>query len=237
MKLHKQLTVNSEPLKLSDSGDARLSLFTPGRAVFTVQAGEPLAGVVIYSAAWNTPNKLAPWFIGFIETSTKVDDKQQRLFCRELTAVLHQPLPLALRGTTLADTLAAVGEKTGLQFKLPDSEHIYSKRRAAVFYNIASGYHAMDELAAVYDIPKLLWQQQVDGKVFVGSWNHSRWADKPVEVPRNLETKVTSANSASIPAILSLRPGAIYNGNILTAVDFIGSSMQLTWHQDPWAAR
>jgi hypothetical protein len=204
--------------------------------VFTVQHSQPLTGVVIFSAGYKV-NQVNPWFIGFVESSTTVDNKQQRIFCRELTAVLFARLPLALRDVNLQQTLAAITGTTGLEFTLPEKAKTYTARNAAAFYNLANGYHAMDNLAHVYDIEKPLWQQQSDGTVFVGSWNDSHWANKKLDIPRTWETQITSANGATVPALPALRPGAIYNGNILTAVEFAGVKMKLTWAANPWAER
>ena len=117
MKLHKILTAANRRYPLVDEA-VNLNLFTPGRAAFTVQSAEPLKGVVTFAAGYH-PDNIKPWFTGYVETATQVDEKQQRLFCRELTAALFLRLPLALRDVTLAQTLAAIGQATGLEFTLP----------------------------------------------------------------------------------------------------------------------
>ena len=110
MKLHKKITVAAQPYPLVSEA-ANLNLFTPGRAVFTVQADQAVAGIVIFSAGYN-PDQVKPWFIGYVETSTQVDNKQQRIFCRELTAVLFPRRPLALRDVNLKQILAAITQAT-----------------------------------------------------------------------------------------------------------------------------
>ena len=235
MKLHKKITVAAQPYPLVSEA-ANLNLFTPGRAVFTVQADQAVAGIVIFSAGYN-PDQVKPWFIGYVETSTQVDNKQQRIFCRELTAVLFPRRPLALRDVNLKQILAAITQATTLEFVLPATAKTYTSQETAAFYNLANGYHAMDSLGGVFDIEKLLWQQQVDGKVWVGSWNDSHWATKSVDIPRTWETNITSANGATVPALPALRPGAIYNGKVLTGVEFSGVQMKLTWAANPWANR
>jgi len=235
MKLHKQITIANKPYPLVND-NTRLGLFTPGRASFTVQANEKLSGIVIYSCGYQA-DKLQRWFIGFVETSTTVDAKQQRIFCRELTAVLFGRLPLALRDTDIKNTLAAITAATSLEFIVPAGAKTYTSRKAPAFYNLANGYHALDSLATVYGYRKPLWQQQLDGKVFVGSWDDSRWATRPANLPTTWETNVTSANGATVPALPALRPGALYNDNILTGVEFSGVKMNLTWAANPWADR
>lgn len=96
---------------------------------------------------------------------------QQILVCRELAAILANPLPLNLRHFDLRGVLAAISSKTGLCFRVP--ERPYAQTKAPLFYSLASGYLAMDSLAQVFSIPDFIWQQQGDGEVFVGSWADS----------------------------------------------------------------
>ena len=235
MKLHKLITIADTPYPLVDEV-VNLTLFTPGRAVFTVQSHEPVTGMVIFSTGYH-PKKIKPWFTGFVESATQVDAKQQRLFCRELSAVLFYRLPLALRDVTLRQTLVAISQITGLQFVLPQQAKPYTSLQAPVFYNTANGYHAMDSLAAVFAIKNLIWQQQPDGKVWVGSWYDAPLASRPVEIRRNWETQTTAANGATVPVLPTLRPGVFYNHKVLTSVELSGVHMKLTWESNPWINR
>ena len=61
MKLHKALTVAGKAYALVNE-TLILDLFTPGRAVLTVQSPEPLTGVVIFAAGYH-PYDIQPWFI------------------------------------------------------------------------------------------------------------------------------------------------------------------------------
>lgn len=234
MKLNKQIAVASKPYPLV-SDTVALNLFTPGRAVFTVLSSEALAGTVVFSLGYSSSIK--PWFIGFIESSTKVDEKQQRIFCRELTAALFFQLPLALRDVSLAQALQAISAATGLNFVLPSAATTYTSIKAPAFYNLANGYYALDMLAQVFNIKKLVWQQQPDGKVWVGSWDDSPLASTPVTIPNKWEKQTTIANGATVPLLPALRPGVMYNDNILTSVEISGTKMALTWAKNPWAER
>lgn len=237
MKLSKKITVAGVEYPLV-ADNIQLALFTPGRAVFSLQAGSATAlkGVVIFYCGYQAA-ALKPWFIGIVESCTQVDKKQVRIFCRELTAALYNRLPMALREVTLAATLAAITGATGLTFTLPTVAAIYLSNKAPAFYNLGNGYHAMDSLAAVYGINKLLWQQQTDGTVFVGEWDHSPWAAKAVTIPRDFETDVTASNGATVPVLPALRPGAVYNDAVLTDVSLSGSKMKLQWAKNPWQDR
>ena len=65
--------------------------------------------------------------------------------------------------------------------------------------------------------------------VFVGSWDDSRWADKPVSIPDNIFTKHLAQNSATLGMIPALRPGALFNRGIITAVQLKQENMVITW--------
>lgn len=232
MKLHKKISVNGIHYSLIDS-NVRLQLFTPGRAAFTLESSETLSGIVIFSSGY-AMDTVAPWFIGYVESSTTAGSRQQRIFCRELSAALYYPLSLALREVDLITTLNAISESMGVDFVLPQISTDYSEKIAPAFYTVANGYYAMDALSRVYNISRPVWQQQTDGKIFVGSWDHSRWASRPIDIPNRWEHKVLTSDGATLTAIPSVRPGALYNDNIITSVEFTKLSMNLTWSKNPW---
>lgn len=232
MKLHKALTVSGKPYDIVED-DVRLSLLAPGRATFIVKHGQALSGIVRYSCGYNAKN-IKSWFVGFIQTSTKVDAKQQRIFCRELSAMLEPRLPLSLRDVTLSEILKTIASETKLSFVTPEEPKSYTHRRAARFYNLSGGYFALDSLAGVFGIDRHIWQQQADGKIFVGDWRDSHWASKPVTLPNSFESDVRVLNGATLPAFPALRPGALYNDSIITSVEFSGLRMKLTWSDNPW---
>jgi len=234
MKLTKLLTNNNSPLQLN-SDDIHLSLTNPGTATFTVVSTSPVKGIVIFSVGYH-PENMQIFFTGIITNCFQVTKNQYTLFCRELTYVLQQMLPLSLRNVTLNDTLAAISQQTGLSFVTPDRH--YTKSPAAAFYSVGIGYHCMDALARVYRIPRAVWQQQGDGKVFVGSWDHSYWADREIDLPMEFQASSGISNSADIPAIPPLRPGVKLNTQaIVTSVRLSGTNMHITWDSNPWGTR
>jgi len=107
------------------------------------------------------------FFLGYVERITPIDNKHSKVFCRELSASLAHDLPLSLRNVTLREVLSKVTEITGLAFNIPNAA--YADSKAANFINLGSGYLAMDSLASVYQIPHFIWQQQNNGKIYVGS--------------------------------------------------------------------
>lgn len=225
MKLRKTLTVNGKPVPIVQD-DVRLNLQAPGQAMFVVRSGAALAGVVRFSIGYSCQKYDQLYFTGSIQTSRTVDAKQQRLQCRELTAILHKNWPLALRHPCLRDVLHSYAVATKLPFIIP--EQPYAERRVPCFQPLGSGIHGLDSLGGIFGIADYMWNQQADGRVFVGSWQDSRWADKPVQLEEPWFRKVGNTGNRTIPAIPLLRPGVQLNGEFVTKVQLVQHEMVVT---------
>ncbi len=234
MKLHKVLTVGGVVYPLV-SDDVRLELRTPGRATLTIQAAAPVKGLVTLDMGYND-SPLQRHFIGYVERCTSSNAIEQVLFCRELAAILANPLPLNLRHADLSTVLTEINQKTGLSFRVPDKA--YTKVKAPFFYNLAAGYQAMDSLPRVFGIADFMWQQQGDGEVFVGSWADSFFGTRsPLQLPVDLFNDYQNNQSAMIAALPGLRPGASINqGERITHVTLTGNQMAIRWKTQSAAA-
>ncbi|MCX2545360.1 hypothetical protein [Pseudomonas sp. COW5] len=227
MKLHKVLAINGAPVPLVKE-DVRLDATSPGRANFTVQSAEPLKGLVTLDIGYND-RTLQRHFIGYVERCTAANAKEQVLFCRELAAVLANPLPLNLRHVDLRAVLAAISEQTGLRFRVPDRP--YAGVKAPYFYSLAAGYQAMDSLARVFSIPDFTWHQLGNGEVFAGSWADSFFgARAALQIPTELFDGYQGNQSAMVAALPGLRPGATINsGERVTSVALANDQMAIRW--------
>lgn len=227
MKLHKVLTIGGVVYPLV-ADDVRLELRSPGRATLTIQAAVPVKGLVTLDVGYND-SPLQRHFIGYVERCTPSNTIEQVLFCRELAAILANPLPLNLRHADLSTVLGAINVRTGLSFRVPDKG--YAKTKAPFFYSLAAGYQAMDSLARVFGISDFIWQQQGDGEVFVGSWADSFFGTRsPLQLPIELFNGYQNNQSAMIAALPGLRPGAsINNGERITQVTLTGNQMAIRW--------
>lgn len=234
MKLHKVLTIGGTVYPLVKD-EVRLDSKSPGRATFTIQAGATVKGLVTLDIGYNE-NPLQRHFIGYVERSTAANSLQQILVCRELAAILANPLPLNLRHVDLQAVLAEIGTKTGLRFRVPDQP--YARVKAPYFYSLAAGYLAMDSLARVFNIPDFIWQQQGDGELFVGSWADSFFgARAPLQLPVELFEGYQGNQSAMIAVLPGLRPGATINqGERITSVTLAGNQMAIKWTTQSVAA-
>ncbi len=169
---------------------------------------------------------MAEFFTGFIENSHTVDNAQQRIFCRELSAVLKAIIPVSIRRASMRDILGIYARKTGLSFAVPDKA--YADTPCPAFQTIGNGIHGLDSLGAIFNIPDYIWQQQGDGKVFVGSWTDSKWAGKPFSVPEKHFQDVQLDGTKTMQAVPGLRPGVQMNGQYITSLQLKEHFMVVT---------
>lgn len=227
MKLHKVVSINGKPYELVGD-ETRLDLRTPGRAVYTVKSPIPLRGMVTLDLGYNS-SALQRYFLGYIERSTSTNSREQILLCREMSAILTQRLPLGLRHVDLGAVLVEVSRQTGLRFRVPAAA--YAKIRTPYFYSLGAGIQAFDSLAQVFGIPDLIWQQQGNGEVYVGSWADSYWGARGIlELPTELFDGYQGNRSATLPALPALRPGVSINqGQRVTSVTLTDTHMAIQW--------
>ncbi|MBC17022.1 MAG: hypothetical protein CL942_08220 [Desulfovibrio sp.] len=225
MRLRKTLYVNNQPVQL-DKAEVRLSLRSPGRAIFQVQSETVLSGHVRFEIGYTAQERDLVYFTGLIRTSETVNAKQQRLRCRELTSVLYAPMPVALRHPTLLEVVQWYTKRTGLRFVVPDRE--YAHRIVPAFYALGDGFHGLNSIGAVFGIEDYIWQQQGDGQVFVGSWKDSRWATRPAALSEGLFDKVTATGGRQSVILPQLRPGVVLNGKYVASTQIEGQKMVTT---------
>ncbi|WP_027709953.1 hypothetical protein [Zooshikella ganghwensis] len=227
MKLNSLLKINQQNIPLVRH-DIRLAMNTPGRATFVVRPNTPVTPKSVVKMAIGYGDNLQQIFLGYIEKITTVDQHQQQIFCRELTGILHYPLPMNLRHVHLNDVLNHMAKHTGLTFITP--EQPYTNTKIPYFYSLNNGLFAMASLKEAFAIEDYCWQQQGDGQVFVGSWQHSYWANKPVTIPDQFLINHQSHNSAQIAAIPQVRPGVkLVDGRRIQKTQLQNNQMVVTW--------
>ena len=174
---------------------------TPGRCSLSVEGTPEPNTIMAVDIGWG--DSITRVFLGYIERVQPAEKGWSKIFCRELAALLFKPLNITMRHPTLMQLLSEVTNKTGLQFVVP--EKAYSKTAIPCFYSDGNGYRVMDELAQAFGIEDLFWQQQGNGQIYVGSWEDSFWADKPVTIPTELMTQHTANKSVKLPAIPKIK--------------------------------
>lgn len=235
MNITSLLKINSSPV-LEIKKTIRLELKTPGRGIFTVKQDEaPKAGQLIESAMQLGETPARTVFIGFIETVTPIQRGVFQVLAREPAAALNRPLPLSLRHCTPQQILTAISEITGLQFVLPKSDWV--KEDVPRFQHTGGGYGALDNLLRVFSVPRGIWQQQTDGRIYVGELDKSPSGGKAIEIQAEFLNNMSSTGG-DIPAIPRLRPGVEIKINsetfFITSIDVAENTMRLQWDKNPF---
>ncbi|MCM8540968.1 MAG: hypothetical protein NE328_11895 [Lentisphaeraceae bacterium] len=235
MKPVKILKINevSTPI-VSDA--LALELMTPGRGIFAVQATESLSGIVQYYLGNNQNYEV--YFTGYIEKCQQIDDKQQRITCKEFSSILAARFPVSLRHPQIVDVLNLITEKTGLEFVLEEKD--WNNKYIPAVYNTGTGYSLMDFLGAELEIKKYVWMTLPDGKIYVGSWDGCPLAKAgTLEIPVSFIKELSSVG-ATVQIVPKLRPGILLKiGNsepvYVTGVEPAGSFMRIKFDKSPWS--
>ncbi|MDD5598557.1 MAG: hypothetical protein PHV82_11485 [Victivallaceae bacterium] len=213
MKVSKILKINSEIIPIV-SDTLALEQGAAGRGIFAVRSEKALSGIAELSIGLDQDYEL--FCSGYIESCRQIDKQQQRIVIREFSGTLAGRCALAMRNVNAIDVLTAIGKLTGLAFRLEDAE--WNKKAMPYFFNIGSGFEALQLLGAELGIANFVWQSQADGIVYVGSLEASRVYKNPLRIPAEF-FKELSATGAGCPIIRGFRPGRrirIGDGDILT---------------------
>ncbi|WP_150142893.1 hypothetical protein [Candidatus Enterovibrio escicola] len=87
----------------------------------------------------------------------------------------------------------------------------------------------LDAVGAAFSIKDFIWQQNGDGKIFVGSWADSFWANKPVTIPSHICNPHISHKTVTVPCTPHFKPGVLVNKRRLVTVEHIGTESVITW--------
>ncbi|MBD2812541.1 hypothetical protein ID853_17055, partial [Xenorhabdus sp. Vera] len=151
----------------------------------------------------------------------------QRLFVRELVGVFDRSWPCSFQHPTLRQIVDWLQEHSGLAFILPQAP--YTDKPIPHYTHNGTGYQLLANLGQVFAIEDYIWQQLPDGSVYLGSWAHSLFAGKPVDIPNEFSQRQSAGNAMTIPMIQSLRPGVVVNQQRLSKVNLNNENMILTW--------
>ncbi|MCD9474077.1 hypothetical protein [Photobacterium phosphoreum] len=223
MKLNERLYLGNQQ-GVVISAHCYLTYKSPGTAQIVTDIEPKVGQIIAYECGYN--NALQRWFTGYIESYKEVNNNEFTLFARELTGLLRHPLPLYYQHITLTGLLEQITDRTGIEFVVPDKD--YATAVAPYIINCQQGYALMDNLGSIFGINKYIWQQQGNGKVFVGSWSDSIWANANIPIPANMLTNI-GIEGATIAMIPALRPGVIINGQRIRNIELQKDKMTITW--------
>lgn len=225
MKPINRLYLSGDEIQVTDI-NIMLELSAAGRGFVTVKTDEDYTGKLVRLDV-GYPELLLRYFTGFVERSQPSANGFQRLFIRELVGVFEREWPCSFQHPTLRTIAEHLQKESGLTFQLPDAPYV--DEPIPHFTHSGTGYQLLANLGHVFKIDDYVWQQLPNGHVYVGSWPHSLFANKPVEIPNEFATSQAGGNSMTIPMVQSLRPGVNTNGKPLQKVNLINEDMTLTW--------
>ena len=197
----------------------------PGTCVLTIKGQAVKHAIVSLELGWG--ESISREFLGFIDRVLPSDNGYSMLFCRELTAALVHPIPINLRHPTMRQVLRELASITGLTFAIPDAS--YTDTAIPCFYADSSGIATLDNVGRAFQIPDFIWQQQGDGRVYVGSYADSDWQGRQVTIPDNLLTEQRNGRSARIMVTPKLRPNVTANGQRIQSVEIKDTTMEISW--------
>ncbi|WP_310803224.1 hypothetical protein [Shewanella baltica] len=198
---------------------------SPGNCQLKVKSAPNKLDIVAVDLGWG--EMIDRVFIGYVERVMPAEAGWSLIFCREVAASLAFNLSVMLRHPTLRQVISEISEQTGLEFVLPDKP--YADTAIPCFYGDTSGYAMLDNLGRTYKVPDFIWQQQGNGKIYLGSYQDSFWHDKPIIIPNNLMTNHQAGKTVSMPAAPMVRPNVTANNERIKSVEFKGANMTITW--------
>lgn len=225
MKIIKTVLLDGKEVPLQ-SEHIVLELNNSGRGFVTVETDQPCVGksVVFELGEYDAYYK---WFDGVVAQEQAAENGYKRLFIREKVAIFEQTLNCSHRHITLKALCEWLTTERGLPFKVPDES--YSNTPIPLFTHTGSGYQLLHNIGRQFQIPNFIWQQSPDGSVYVGAWEHSRWAERPVEIDSG-STLEQMSNSITVPITARIRPGSLVNGKRIQQVRLNGDEYVLEWN-------
>ena len=202
-----------------------LQASTPGNCQITVNQSVAKLAPVTVDLGWG--DMVDRVFNGYVERVMPAVNGWYTLFCREWAASLAYNLSVMLRHPTMHQVLDEITTQTGIEFVIPDKA--YANTAIPCFYSDSSGYAMLNNIGRAFRIADFVWYQQGNGKVFVGSYTDSFWFDKPVTIAKELMTDHQAGKTAKMPAAPMIRPNVTANDERITAVEFQGTNMQISW--------
>lgn len=230
MKINTLIEVAGAPVQEIKKA-LRLEHKTPGRGIITIKTDTaPAEGGPVQVTMQLGDNQPRIVMLAFIESATPGQGGQWQIMVRELAGLLNRRISINLRSCTAQQILAAISEKTGAHFVLPDSE--WTKQDLPRFQHIGGGYGALDNLLRAFRVDGGTWQQQPDGRIYVGELEKSLVGGKAIEIEAGIFDDL-SISSGTLPAIPRLRPGTKISvgGKVrqIAAIDITDNTMRLHW--------
>ncbi|HFG1905141.1 TPA: hypothetical protein ACGF2L_000587 [Vibrio cholerae] len=233
MKLTKRLFISNEEYELADN-KVSLKLSLGGKAIFIVTKTTPPERFALVRFDIGYEQQTSPFFEGFIDKVEPASNGTFRLIVKELSGILSNPLPISIEHPTMADIVAIITKKTGLEFRLPEAD--YTKKVIPNFVNQGDGYQCLDKIGKAFQVPDFVWYQDTDQVIYFGAYEHSHFYNKPMSIPHEFTSK-QSSNSVTFAPFPMLRPGRVAFDKRITKLELFGDEMTAFWTDDAKPAK
>ncbi|HFG1617979.1 TPA: hypothetical protein ACGFX0_002895 [Vibrio cholerae] len=233
MKLTKRLFISNEEYELADN-KVSLKLSLGGKAIFIVTTRTPPERFALVRFDIGYEQQTSPFFEGFIDKVEPASNGTFRLIVKELSGILSNPLPISIEHPTMADIVAIITKKTGLEFRLPEAD--YTKKVIPNFVNQGDGYQCLDKIGKAFQVPDFVWYQDTDQVIYFGAYEHSHFYNKPMSIPHEFTSK-QSSNSVTFAPFPMLRPGRVAFDKRITKLELFGDEMTAFWTDDAKPAK
>lgn len=225
MKISKNVYINNERRQLANNIMV-LELSAGGRCALTVEGDVAQGSMAVIQIGVN--NDVATWFTGYVTKSNPAERGYFRIVVRELCYLLNSSLSVSIQHATFKDVLQRLTELTKIKFVVPEDAE-YLKTQISNFTASGTGYQILKDAGRAFSIPDFCWFQQTGPFVWVGSFEHSKWADNPVTIPVEVSDLTKGSNFLKTVIFPSIRPGAIVNNQRITKVTVEDDAMTLEW--------
>ena len=233
MKLVSSLKINGTEQKLV-SDYCRLQLSRPGSATFVIETDEAITeqSIVLYSLGYSDDDDIFPATIGFVHLCQEVEPGIYKVICKELSALLEIEAKFYLRHVTAKKLFQEIEKVSTLSFITTDLIRDYLQKKIPYFASIGRALDAVNQFAA-FGVPRGIWTQLPDGKIYWGSWDDSPFAkEEPIMLhPSWITSRKPEDRSFVIPTIPALRPGSkIQNDSmIIDSLEIMGAKTVVRW--------
>ncbi|MDP2548910.1 hypothetical protein [Oceanobacter sp. 4_MG-2023] len=231
MRIDTALNINHTTAELI-SNNVKLELNTPGRAIITaITDTDPQSGQAITLDAKLNGTNWRPVIWGYIDTVQPLAGGAWQILARELAATLNRRIPINLRQPLPADVLQTLSDQTGAVFVLPESD--WTKTQIPRYQHLGGGYGALDNMLKTWGVTDGIWQQQTDGRIYVGERKNSATGAKTIDLPASIFDSLSTLGG-TLPLTPRIRPGIsiTINGGqpqIIHSIEIAGDTMRLQW--------
>lgn len=200
---------------------------TPGTCQITIKQNNDIKmfDQVVVDLGWGS--MIDRVFFGYVERVMPSVNGWVTLFCREMAAALSYNFNVMLRHPTLKQVTDELTKESGVEFIIPEQD--YAQTSIPCFYCDSSGYAILDNIGRAFKINDFIWQQQGNGKVFLGAYTDSFWYEKNITIPNGMLTNHQAGRTATMPAAPMIKPNVTANDERITAVEFKETIMIISW--------